>query len=132
MTRRYHGNTKIFFPNPYVIRVSYSNDIPEQTVNDNYRKVIRQAYKLIKGTWGYTTLEYESFSIKKESVLSAPVGVHTLFDSDYVARRGYFCFKDEMDALQFRLSIDTNSVHIHMWPSERKFIIHEYLEPDES
>jgi hypothetical protein len=134
MTKRYHAPDKIFFSNPYVIRVSYSKDIPESTTDENYRKVVRQAYKLIKGTWGHTALEYESFSTQKESPPAAPAfTINSLFDSNYVLeRRGYFCFKDEMDALQFRLSIDTNSVHVHMWPSERKFTIHEYIEPDES
>jgi hypothetical protein len=54
-----------------------------------------------------------------------------LFESEYQTKiRGYICFADELDALQFRLSISAGSRQVKMWP-ERWFTIHEVVDVDE-
>lgn len=98
---------------------------------------MRKTYKLIQGTWGYSQLEYEMVQIKNDhghksapgstffAGMSSTAVISSLLDPDYANRlSGYVCFKDEADALQFRLSIEVKSIHVHMWP-ERKFLIHE-------
>jgi hypothetical protein len=107
-----------------------------------YRKLTRQAYKLLKGTWGYCPLQEEQVKIKDEFKDNAlqisnhfagmtPIQqIAILFNSDYQhILRGYLCFSDELDALQFRLSISTNAIQVSMWP-ERWFTIHEVAETE--
>jgi len=139
ITKRLYTNSKIFFPNPYMVRVEFSGEIIE-VANAEYRKIIRSAYKLLKGTWGYSALEYETWQIPNKSepksiqISSNPVVtiLASLFDSDYITRlRGYICFADEVDALQFRLSLSVQSKQVTMWP-KREFTIHEVIESDES
>jgi len=144
MTRLLHSHTKIFFTNPYVVRMEYSRDVSMEQAEADYRKVTRNAYKLIHGTWGYSKLEYEQVKVKDEHNHQAPPGpghfngmnhgqlIATLFDPDWAhVMRGYLCFKDELDALQFRLSIETRAIQVKIWPA-RWFTIHEVVETDES
>ena len=141
--KKLHSRTKIFFPNPYVVRLEYP-DLNLDAAMADYRKLTRQAYKLLKGTWGYCQLEYEQVKIKDESKHPVPPSpnpfagmnhqqiIANLFESDYQSvSRGYICFADELDALQFRLSISANAIRVFMWP-ERRFTIHEMVETDES
>jgi len=143
MTKRLHTGSKIFFPRPYVVRVEYPAEFTMEKAMEDYRRVYRQAYRLLKGTWGYCQLEAELVKVKDEFNHPTPPGpshfagmapnvvIASLFDPDYQHRiRGYLCFADELDALQFRLSIATNARQVHMWP-ERWFTIHEVVETDE-
>lgn len=143
MTKLLHSRSKIFFPDPYVLRVEFSSDQTFDKSQADYRKMVRSAYKLINGTWGFCPLEPELTKIKDDHKQVAPPGpnhfaglshnavLSVLFDPDYVnIVRGYLCFKDELDALQFRLSIDTTSRQVHLWP-ERWFTIHEVVESNE-
>ena len=138
-----HTRTKIFFPDPYVVRMEYSHEISMDQAEADYRKVTRNAYRLIHGTWGYSKLEYEQVQVKDEHGHRAPPGpahfngmnqqqvLSSLFNTDWAhVMRGYLCFKDELDALQFRLSIDTRAMQVNMWPT-RWFTIHEMVETDE-
>jgi hypothetical protein len=142
--KRLHPRSKIFFSRPYVVRVEYPADIMMEQAESDYRKLTRRAYRLIKGTWGYCPLEPELVKVKDEFNHPTPPGpshfagmapgvmIASLFDSDYQHRtRGYLCFADELDALQFRLAISTTARQVFMWP-ERWFTIHEVVETDES
>lgn len=133
MTRLLHTRSKIFFPNPYVVRVEYERDMPMTDSEADYRKLTRRAYKLISGTWGYSSLEYEELKTGKDD----PVGPIVIgnpgivFISDFgVVSRGYACFKDEDDALQFRLMNGAKAIRVHMWPAKRLFTIHEMVEDE--
>lgn len=146
MTRLLHSRSKIFFTNPYVVRMEYlmtyqSSDMIEA----DYRKVTRNAYKLIRGTWGYSALDYEVIKVKDDYEQANPPGaqhfngmshqqmIASLFDPDWVnVMRGYICFKHEEDALQFRLTIDARARQVVMWPEKTLFTIHEVVETDES
>jgi len=139
--KRLHSRTKIFFPNPYVFRLEYPLLNSDEAMAE-YIKLTRQAYKLLKGTWGYCQLQEEQVKIKDEfkhtaqlisshfAGLSPILQIAALFNSDYQrVLRGYICFSDELDALQFRLSISTNAIQVSMWP-ERWFTIHEVAETE--
>lgn len=140
MTKLLHTKTKIFFRDPYVLRMEYGTDISRENAEANYRKLTRSAYRLLQGTWGYSALEYEICQVKNEHGHTAPPGpnhfngmnhnqvIASLFNPDWAqVLRAYLCFKDEADALQFRLSISTAAIQVQMWPS-RFFTIHEYVE----
>lgn len=144
IVKRLHAKTKIFFPSPYMVRVEFPHEMSMETALLEYRKTVRKAYKLLTGTWGYCQLETEQVKIKDEFKHLTPPGVghfggmtpgviiSSLFDPDYQYRiRGYICFSDELDALQFRLTINTNAIRVMMWP-ERWFVIHEMVDVDES
>jgi hypothetical protein len=139
--KRLHTNSKISFPNPYVVRVEYlaADNSFEWSMSD-YRKSIKQAYRLIEGTWGYSTLEIESISVRSIEEINQ-IGLNgmnqaqifaAIFDpSTVTAYRAYVCFQNELDAMQFRLTISSRAMHVIMWP-ERKFTIHEVISADES
>ena len=127
-SKRLRTRTKIFFPNPHVVRLEYGEDVGTIDAETDYRKIISKTYRLTKGTWGYTTLDYEFSRVKNDLESSVFNGINL---GDTISfQRCYFCFKDELDALQFRLSINTRAVQVKMWPS-RWFTIHEVVETDE-
>jgi hypothetical protein len=141
MTKLIHTRSKIFFANPYVVRVEYGKDESLDSASADYRKLTRRAYKIIQGTWGFCNIEYEQVKTKNDNNNPAPPGIGhfngmnnnqilaSLFDSDYVhVLRGYFCFQNELDVLQFRLMIDTKAIQVHMWPDKRLFTIHEFID----
>lgn len=105
-----------------------------------WRKLMSKAYKLMGGTWGYCHLGFETCQLKNEFNHPAPPGpnyfngmsqgqvVASLFNPDWGSElRGYVCFQDELDALQFRLTLDAKAIKVDMWPSDRKFLIHEIM-----
>jgi hypothetical protein len=112
MSKRLHSNSQIFFSDPYVVRVEY---VVGDAVVD-HRKISREAYKRLSGTWGVSPVQYEEVNVSSD-LYSAGV-VH----------RAYFCFQDETDALQFRLTLSTNATQVRMWPSKTRFTIHEQVE----
>lgn len=138
--KRLHTESKIFFSNPYMIRVQYGTDINFEDCLNKYRDITRRAYKLTEGTWGFSQLTFETIKVEQKNAPPLPVLsingmnqntiLNSLFDSDLITvPRGYICFKDEADALQFRLSVDATSRQVYMWP-QIKFTIHEYVEDD--
>jgi hypothetical protein len=132
-----HTKVKIPFTDPYVVRIQYGSDITYDDAIVSHRKTMRNAYKLMQGSWGYSTLEYEQISIMNASsqvkaIWPVAAQAQVMFSPDCsLALRAYVVFQDEMDALQFRLSIDANSTQVKMWP-QRWFTIHEVVETDES
>lgn len=145
MTKRLHAHTKIFFPNPYVVRVTYGEGL---VVNDDlfqrdWTALMRKTYKLVTSTWGHSTLEYEQTRVRVKNETTPPVwlspqhvapkqvwtpSISSILDSEYeYFLRGYVCFQDELDALQFRLALSATAVQVKMWPSGRYFRIHEVL-----
>ncbi len=117
MIRRLHTNVKIFFPNPYVVRLEHDDAAFDQHPI-SFMKLTSRVRKVIQGTWGFSRPEFE--------VVGSPHGV----DPWKTICRSYWCFKDEIDALQFRLMLDSRATQVRMWP-ERVFTIHETVETDE-
>ena len=123
-----------------MVRLEYSGK-PYDTVVLEYRKIVRHAYKLLQGTWGWSALGPETIQIKNEHNHKFPPGprhfegmsdtqmIVSLFNPDWQSvHRGYVCFKDELDALQFRLTIEAKARQVFMWPSDTVFTIHEVVE----
>ncbi len=141
MSKRLYTETKIFFSNPYVISVDHESSIPEAEAS--FRKLKKYAIKNIHGTWGFCQfIEDEFLQIKNDFNHQAPPGprhffgmtqeqqIESLFDPDYITvKRSYWCFKDELDALQFRLMIGTKAQHVTVWPS-KYFSIYDYSDDE--
>jgi hypothetical protein len=121
MIRRLHTRTKIFFPNPYVLRIDHHPEHVNSWEYVRFSELIRKTYKIMTGTWGYCHPEYES-TFSDMSVLSSTFQPN--------GATSYWCFQDEVDALQFKLTFDQKSTRVYMWPS-RDFTIHEIIH-DES
>lgn len=144
MSKLIHTNSSIFFSNPYVLRL----DFPDKTYDTALREYLknnRKAYRLMGGTWGHTTLEMEMVRFKHDhetlnapgpgffGAMLTPAVISSLLDPDFKQiPRGYLCFADELDALQYRLTVEANAIHVLMWPTDRKFTIHEVVETDDT
>ena len=129
MTRKIHLNSKIFFSNPYVIRL-YHEDISffiEPTSVKSFLEPKKLAYKNIKGTWGYSVPTFESISKRNENPLDDLQRLRALF-AQKEFYTSYWCFQHEIDALQFRMMVGNKAERIYMWNSARLFTIHEYIE----
>jgi hypothetical protein len=117
MTKLLHTRSKIFFPNPYVVMVEYT-DSPTGDVSmyeKHYRNLCKKTYTLMDGTWGCTPLVTD-VNVAEDNI---SIGFTV---------RGYFVFKNEIDVLQFRLSCDMTNRRVFIWPSKLDFTIHEFVE----
>ena len=134
MIKKLYTKTKIFFPSPYVVRLDHEED-DAIIVSSSYRSALKMARKNIHGTWGYCVPQYEiirTISPDQFNAMSPMNQLNTLFIGAGEGKmRSYWCFADEMDALQFRLAIGTSATHVDMWP-ERFFTIQEVIKTDES
>lgn len=146
MRRLLHTQSKLTFTG-YVVRLDYK-DLAFEDAEKEHRKTCRSAYKLLKGTWGFSQLTQETICIKPDqnqptTAIGKPYGsghfagmtpaqaISSLFDQDWVlVTRAYFAFKDEADALQFRLSVNSNAIRVHIWP-KLEFTIHEVVEDED-
>ena len=118
MTKKIHVRTKIFFSNPYVVRIDHNTDDGLGSTA-GFRKIKTQAYKSIQGTWGWSPPEYEIIKKDDKKIVNHWAGI---FDESIL--RSYWCFANDLDALQFRLMIGNNASQVYMWP-ERWFTIYE-------
>jgi hypothetical protein len=134
MKRLLHTRQKIFFPNPYVLRVEYVNDWP--AAKSTHRKIASHAYKVIRSTWGYCNLGYESSRINVNPTVGVGINgnqiIHSIFDYDTtIVPVAYFCFEDYADVIQFMLSVDARAKQVQIWP-DNLFTIHEVQYNNES
>lgn len=109
--RKIHTNTHIFFSNPHVLRIIYPRD-PYLSADVTHRDIIRNTYKVMSGTWGYV------------------VEPLPMFDSEtYITKYSvaHFVFKDDIDALQFKLASKFEITRQSMWPTALRFTIHEVI-----
>jgi len=129
MTKKLYVNVKIFFKNPYVARLDH--EAPYGTVDlcliPSFREAKSKAYKLICGTYGYTNPVYEGSTDLTQPWYS-PAG---LLRGNLSTPRSYWCFKHEMDALQFRMMIGTRATRVYMWPDSLNFTIFDFTENKE-
>jgi hypothetical protein len=125
MTRKLHTRTKIFFENPYVVMVDHEEvpSIYNQPLPKSFTDLRSRAYRLIQGTWGFS---HPSVEFLKDATESDPI--FALFRKSVF--RSYWCFKNDIDALQFRLMVGNNARQVHIWP-EKWFTIHEVVESNE-
>lgn len=137
MTKRLHTDSKIIFSNPYVVMLEHRS-AGDGYLGDNFeydfQKLTRKVYKQIQGTWGYCKPQSEYIFPEKDSkkpTLSSIAGAFTPIYGMPTVMRSYWVFKDEIDALHFRLMIGEKAMRVYMWP-QRYFTIHEVVETDES
>lgn len=137
MKRLLHTNSKIFFNNPYVLRIELGEASFEEARRE-YRTIIRSAYKRLQGTWGHSAPTAEHVRVKfdhpKQKYPNQYEGMtqnemmNAIMNPDWkMMQRAYLCFANEEDALQFRLSCTKTCLHVSMWP-ETIFTIHESVE----
>lgn len=104
MAKRLHTNTKIFFKNPYVVRIILQN-------MQEFQQIKKYARENIFGTWGYSELKYDYV--------------------DSIIQSVYFCFADTQDALQFSMYCSKNIKKVIIWP-ELTFTITEYIQTEQN
>lgn len=118
MRKIIHTHSGIFFANPVVVRTAYEAGA-QLEFEKIHRNLIRRAYKLMQGTWGWTTgLEFENGK--------AQVGVGAVLFACPVTWAGYACFTDHSDALQFMMMSSARASRVYIWPARIKFTIHEF------
>jgi len=106
------------FPNPIVLQVEFSDlNLKE------FQRIKNRVYKTTKETWGCSILQPVILYIDLLPEKTSPTFYH---NSTKIVYRAYFCFKDEIDALQIKL-INENVSRVYMWP-KTSFQIHEYTD----
>ena len=123
MTKFLHTDTLITFTNPYMVMIEHEGSDTEPDPRE-FQKLTRKVYELIRGTWGFSRPQSE---YKFPERVNRPNPIHDL----QIVYRSYWVFKEEIDALQFRLMIGEKAMRVYMWP-QRRFTIHEVVETDES
>lgn len=105
--KKVHVKTKIFFKDPYVIKVIFN--IHQADHISQFQSMVSSVRKSKGDTWGYIPPEMEVINPETfEFNLSS-----------------YWVFKDKMDAASFMLKYGDISTHIHMWRASLAFTIHE-------
>lgn len=122
LVKRLHTNSPIFFENPYVLRVEFPSDVDLTTLTMNFGRINRKTYTIVGDTWGYSSIVLEYTRKAKYA------------DPDFMEsmrHRAYVCFKDELDALQYRLVLGEKAQKVLIWPTNTRFTIHEVVSTDE-
>ena len=124
MNYKLHIASRMFLSNPYVVRVKHPESVSHENIKlGEFRKMLKTAKTQITDTWGYSNPEFEIVKTAGEIlVLFGSVSV----DMPVSECHSYWVFTNEMDALQFRLSVGENALQMHMWPTNIKYTIYEY------
>lgn len=124
-----HFQTRLFIPNPYVVRVDHGTGDGFHFDLKEFRRVLSSLKKTVTSTWGYSDPIWERHILPEDNTLtiSTPtyynaVNVH-VFENRQVS---YWVFSDTIDALQLKLIVGDKSMSTQMWPSNLKFTITEY------
>jgi hypothetical protein len=117
MTKQLYTGAKIPFDKPYVLLLDHDTaDLAD------FSKILKSARSNITGSWGHSYPEQETLW---SHIQDRSPGMYPTLE---FRTRSYWVFRDEIDALQFRLSVK-ESIHVHMWPSRTKFTV--YIVTDE-
>ena len=128
MKTKLHIASRMFLTNPYVIRVKHPESVSYDNQNlSEFRKLLKTAKSQITDTWGYSNpifeivkSEWEEITVRNQSQLNYSPPVQEC--------HSYWVFTNELDALQFRLSVGENALQMHMWPKNIQYTITEYIE----
>lgn len=121
-----HFASKMFIPNPYVVRVEYKKGNGVDMDIADFRKILKKVRPLIYATWGYTDPVWEKISNTDDST-PVIVGANFTWRAPDFYLRSYWVFSDELDALQFRLSVGESAQKMQIWPKNTKFTIIEFI-----
>jgi len=108
--KKIHVKTKIFFKDPYVIKVVFDRN--RDTHISEFQSMVSTIRRLKGDTWGYIPPELEIVN-------------PTTFEFNLSS---YWVFKDKMDAATFMLKYGDISTHVHMWRASLGFTIHEMFD----
>lgn len=126
MKTKLHIRVKNFIPKPYVVRIDHAEMSMDNLTLSEFRSILTRSKKIFGDTWGYSNPEMEVLDTDKEEKLA--LGNYTaLFNSRDFVYRSYWLFADNMDALQFRLSVGEKATQVYIWPQQIKFTITEFL-----
>jgi hypothetical protein len=114
----------MFLTDPYVVRVKHPESVSYENQNLNeFRKMLKLAKAQITDTWGYSNPIFEIVKTAGEVVvLFGTISIDVPVEECH----SYWVFTNEMDALQFRLTVGENALQMHMWPKNIKYTIYEY------
>lgn len=137
MTRRLLTKSKIYFANAHVVRLDYTSSPELDKCRAEHKKVCKNIYTLIKGTWGFSDVTVEWVRVRFNYPeqrghndyrdMSQDAVIASLLEPDWIpVPRAYICFSQEEDMLQFRLSTAITCQPVSMWPDTVLFTIHEY------
>ena len=118
--------SRMFLKDPYVVRVVHPESPTPSNVNlGEFRKMLKVAKSQITDTWGYSNPRFET--IKSDAVQAVAFNGQQMNWLNPIDRcHSYWVFTNEMDALQFRLTVGDNAMQMHMWPQSVRFTITEY------
>jgi hypothetical protein len=124
MTYKLHIASRMFLTDPYVVRVKHPESVSYENQNLNeFRKMLKLAKAQITDTWGYSNPIFEIVKTAGEVVvLFGTISIDVPVEECH----SYWVFTNEMDALQFRLTVGENALQMHMWPKNIKYTIYEY------
>lgn len=129
MKKLLRTDIKIPFGNPYVVRLDY-NDVQESVINADRRKLIKRCTETMGASWGYSKIVHERGPDREvQPLILNGTNISPGWWAPTDIPRIYFCFADEIDALQFRLTISTRAQQVKIWPII-PFSIFEYVEDD--
>ena len=126
MKYKLHIASRMFLSDPYVVRVKHPESVSYENQNlTEFRRLLRTAKLMIRDTWGYSNPQFEI--IKSDSIQAVAFNGQVIPWLNPVSEcHSYWIFTNEMDALQFRLTIGENALQMHMWPKNIKYTITEY------
>jgi len=128
MKHKLHIASRMFLTNPYVVRVKHPESISYENQNlSEFRKMLKLAKTQITDTWGYSNPAFEIVKTEWEEVKTHNQAWIN-HSPTVIECHSYWVFTNELDALQFRLSVGENAIQMHMWPTNIKYTITEYFE----
>jgi hypothetical protein len=129
MNYKLHIASRMFLTDPYVVRVRHPESVSYDNQNlSEFRKMLKIAKAQITDTWGYSNPVFEIIKTDGEPGVIFTGITTTQWFTPTTECHSYWVFTNELDALQFRLSVGENALQMHMWPNNVKFTITEYIE----
>ena len=121
MPRLLHTKQRIKIKNPYVILMTHT---PAKSFSSDHEIAYQELIKFVRGqaveTWGYSEL----WTTDGQKVTYP---FYPQFQSEDKKVISYWFFKDEQDALAFRLKAYGKCQQVHMWPGKITFTVFEYV-----
>ena len=120
MKKKMHFASRMFLDEPYVVRIEHAKGDGNFMDLTEFRKTLRRQRSIMQATWGYTDPIWEKVSVNDVDNYFA------WYSPDFYLR-SYWVFSDELDALQFRLSVGESAKQMFIWPQNTKFTITEFI-----
>ena len=133
MKHKIHIASRMFLTDPYVVRVKHPESVSYDNQNlTEFRKLLKTAKSQITDTWGYSNPVFETIKSDHEPGMAVNGIQTTQWFMPLKECHSYWVFTNEMDALQFRLTVGENAIQMHMWPNNIQYTITEYFEDSDT